>query len=65
MPLANPWPPTPPQGSPSPSSLVVNDPSWNQEVFTPSTSCVSYGRDLDNAFVLNGFFHFQQAGPTR
>ena len=40
MPLSNPWPPTPPQLSPSSSTPTLDDPSWSQEELITSASCV-------------------------
>jgi len=63
-PLRNPWPPTPPQTSPSSSTLFVNDLSSSQEKLIPSAAYVSCGRDLNHFFVLNGFFCLQEAWST-
>ena len=55
MPLHNPWPPTPPQMSPYPSSVAVNDLSVSREALIPSAAYVPYSRDLRNFFGFNDF----------
>jgi len=49
MALRNPWPPTPPQTSPSSSTLFVNDLSSSQERLIPPSARLSH-RD-DNRFI--------------
>jgi len=64
-PFRNPWPPTPPQISPSSSTLFVNDlSSSEEEKLILSAGCVFCSRDLNDFFVLNGFFCLQEARST-